>query len=189
MTINIESSLDYQWLNFSELSKELVYEILSLRQNIFIVEQECWYQDADGKDLEALHLTVKNNGSLVGYLRVLEPGTSYSEPSLGRILVRKDYRAIDTFTNFTSLIDDLYEEKVSHLLLVTSDYHIDRARHVGMIIAGSRGIKVTSLPITCYSKCIKESNNKMKIDVIRSIAWVITGRDLKQIFLKAWNYN
>ena len=94
MTINIKNSLDYQWLNFSELSKELVYEILSLRQNIFIVEQECWYQDADGKDLEALHLTVKNNGSLVGYLRVLEPGTSYSEASLGRILVRKDYRGI-----------------------------------------------------------------------------------------------
>ena len=94
MTINIENSLDYQWSNFSELSKELVYEILSLRQNIFIVEQECWYQDADGKDLEALHLTVKNDDSLVGYLRVLEPGTSYSEPSLGRILVRKDYRGI-----------------------------------------------------------------------------------------------
>ena len=51
MTINKKNSLDYQWSNFSELSKELVYEILSRRHNIFIVEQECWYKDADGKDL------------------------------------------------------------------------------------------------------------------------------------------
>tara|TARA_B100002052_G_C15798321_1_gene559844 strand:- start:360 stop:824 length:465 start_codon:yes stop_codon:yes gene_type:complete len=94
MKINLEDSLDYRWSRFSELSKELVYEILSLRQNIFIVEQECWYQDADGKDLGALHLTVKNKDILVAYLRVLEPGASYSEPRLGRIVVKKDYRGI-----------------------------------------------------------------------------------------------
>ena len=104
-------------------------------------------------------------------------------------LIRKDYRAEDTLTNFTSLIDELYEENLSHLLLVTSDYHIERAKAIGHIIAGSRGIKITSLSIPCSSQCIQESNNKKNIDVLRSIAWILTGRDLKQIALKIWSPN
>jgi len=104
-------------------------------------------------------------------------------------LIRKDYRAIDTLTNFTSLIDELYQENVSHILLVTSDYHIERARAIGHIIAGSRGIKITSLSIPCSSKCIEESNNKKNIDVLRSIAWILTGKDLKQIVFKIWRHN
>ena len=104
-------------------------------------------------------------------------------------LIRKDYRAVDTFTNFTSLIDELKEEDVTHLLLITSDYHINRAKPVGEIIAGSRGIKITSVSIPCTSKCIRESNNKRNIDIIRSIAWVITGNDLKEIVFRVWNTN
>ena len=104
-------------------------------------------------------------------------------------LIRKDYRAVDTFTNFTSLIDELYEENTSHLLLVTSDYHIERAKAIGHIIAGSRGIKITSLSIPCSSKCIQESNYKKNIDVLRSITWIVTGRDLKQIVFNIWSPN
>ena len=103
-------------------------------------------------------------------------------------LITKDYRAIDTFTNFTSVIDELKEENVSHILIVTSDYHVNRAKSIGQIIAGSRGIKITSLSIPCSSECIKESNNKKNIDILRSITWVATGRDLKQIVFKFWNY-
>ena len=92
MTNSLHESLDYEWSSFSDLSNEEVYEILCLRQNIFIVEQECWYQDADGKDQEALHLSVKNQGNLIGYLRLLKPGTSYPEPSLGRIIISENFR-------------------------------------------------------------------------------------------------
>ena len=92
MTNSLHESLDYEWSSFSDLSNEEVYEILCLRQNIFIVEQECWYQDADGKHKEALHLSVKNQGNLIGYLRLLKPGTSYPEPSLGRIIISENFR-------------------------------------------------------------------------------------------------
>ena len=79
------------------------------------------------------------------------------DKEMSSYLITKDYRAVDTLTNFTSLIDELYEENVSHLLLVTSDYHIKRAKSIGHIIAGSRGIKITSLSIPCTSRCIQES--------------------------------
>ena len=109
------------------------------------------------------------------------------DKGMSSYLIRKDYRAEDTLTNFTSLIDEFNEENISHLLLVTSDYHIERAKAIGYIIAGSRGIKITSLSIPCSLECIQESNNKKNVDIIRSIAWVITGRDLKQIALKLWD--
>ncbi len=106
-------------------------------------------------------------------------------------LVKRDYRAKDTLTNFTSIIDDLKEEEINHILLITSKYHIDRAKLVGEIIASSRGIRLTSLSIPCKSFCLvkaqKESVKKKNIDFLRSIIWVMTGKDIKTMvpnFLK-----
>ena len=88
MTNSLHESLDYEWSSFSDLSNEDVYEILCLRQNIFIVEQECWYQDADGKDKEALHLSVKNQGNLIGcqtsYLNLARYSENLEGQDLGK---------------------------------------------------------------------------------------------------------
>ncbi len=100
-------------------------------------------------------------------------------------LVKRDYRAKDTLTNFTYIVDELWQEEVNHILLITSDYHLNRAKIIGEIISGSRGIRVTSLSVPCSSFCKEEGNRKRHIDLLRAIAWVTTGKDLKQILPKA----
>jgi ElaA protein len=78
------------WLSFNELSREDLYEILRVRQEVFTVEQNCAYQDADGLDQCAWHLLCRQPDQagqrLVGYLRVLPPASRFREPSIGRLL-------------------------------------------------------------------------------------------------------
>ena len=77
---------------FSELSSDELYEILKLRSEVFVVEQECIYEDCDGKDKKSYHLFAEQNGEILVYLRILEKGVSYSEISIGRVLSNKKYR-------------------------------------------------------------------------------------------------
>ena len=95
-----------------------------------------------------------------------------------------DYRAKDTFTNFTSLVDEFSTQDVDHILLITSKDHMDRARNIGAVIAGSRGIKLTNISIPCNPNCKPESTEKKLKDIFRSIIWVLTGKDLKSIKFK-----
>ena len=82
-----------QWKAFKDLSILDLYEIMSFRQNIFSVEQETWYKDADGLDLNSLHLLGKNEDkSLIAYLRLVEPKLNFIEPSLGRVSVEEKFR-------------------------------------------------------------------------------------------------
>ncbi len=93
--------------------------------------------------------------------------------------VTLDYRAKDTLTNFTSLVDELSGQGIKHILLITSKDHLPRAIAVGNIIAGSRGIHLSSVSVSCSPYCQKESIYKQMVDICRAIAWVATGRDLK----------
>ena len=77
---------------FNELSSDELYEILKLRSEVFVVEQECIYDDCDGKDKESYHLFAEQNGEILVYLRILGKGVSYSEISIGRFLANKKYR-------------------------------------------------------------------------------------------------
>jgi ElaA protein len=77
---------------FNELSSDELYEILKLRSEVFVVEQECIYEDCDGKDKESYHLFAEQNGEILVYLRILGKGVSYSEISIGRFLANKKYR-------------------------------------------------------------------------------------------------
>lgn len=78
---------------FSELSTTQLYDILSLRQEVFIVEQNCVYSDIDGEDHKALHLLRYDNHQLSAYLRIFLPGEKFEEASsIGRIIVSKSYR-------------------------------------------------------------------------------------------------
>jgi len=71
---------------FDELTTRELYSILQLRNEVFIVEQACPYQDLDNKDLKAWHLMGLKEGRLLAYARLLAPGISYSESSIGRIV-------------------------------------------------------------------------------------------------------
>ena len=84
-----------------------------------------------------------------------------------------DYQAQDTVTNFTTLVDELESRGISRIYLVTSDSHMARARIIGEIVFGSRGIMVE--PVVVPSDMPPEPLNKSFRDVVRSIAWLLTG--------------
>ena len=89
------SSMKIKWdfKLFSELSINELYAMMALRQEVFIIEQDCPYMDADGKDQKSHHLLGYSlDGNLVAYLRLVQPGISYKEVSFGRIVTSKKVR-------------------------------------------------------------------------------------------------
>ena len=79
--------------NFSELSTEEIYNILKLRSEVFVVEQNCVYQDIDEKDKKATHLFIEKNNEIIAYTRIFKKGYYYEEnPSIGRVVVSKKER-------------------------------------------------------------------------------------------------
>ncbi|RJR09847.1 GNAT family N-acetyltransferase [Candidatus Parcubacteria bacterium] len=77
---------------FNELTNQDLYAILKERTSVFVVEQNCPYPEVDGKDPQSYHLFKEENGEIIAYLRVLPAGVSYKEASIGRVLVKKEYR-------------------------------------------------------------------------------------------------
>ena len=78
---------------FDELSSKQLEEVFRLRQRVFIIEQECFYEDIDGSDEQALHLMFYDAGKLAAYLRIFPQGIKYeTEASLGRIVVEPAFR-------------------------------------------------------------------------------------------------
>ena len=78
--------------SFEELSKLELYKILRLRAEVFIVEQECVYQDVDDKDQKALHVILKKSEEIIGYTRLFWPGDYFKEASIGRVVISKKER-------------------------------------------------------------------------------------------------
>jgi ElaA protein len=86
-TNNRMMQLNWSCIFFDDLSNHDLYRILQLRSEVFVLEQTCLYQDMDGKDLNCWHLLgCDENGELLAYARLLPPGVSYDEPSIGRVL-------------------------------------------------------------------------------------------------------
>ena len=71
---------------FDELSPDELYEILRARSAVFVVEQNCVYQDLDGKDKAAYHLWYRDEDGIAAYIRVLPQGISFKECSIGRVI-------------------------------------------------------------------------------------------------------
>ena len=77
---------------FEELTNSELYGIMRLRAEVFVVEQNCPYQDLDDKDQSAYHLFLKDNAQIIAVLRILPRGVSYDELAIGRLVVKKSYR-------------------------------------------------------------------------------------------------
>lgn len=95
--------MDLKWKikRFETLSAAELYNLLQLRSEVFVVEQNCVYQDVDGKDEKALHLIGEDNGLTVAYARLFKPKDYFDEASIGRVVVKKSYR----------------EKKLGHILM------------------------------------------------------------------------
>ena len=77
---------------WAELSTSEVESIFSLRSEVFVVEQDCVYQDIDGKDQKAKHVLGKKENDIVAYARIFKPGDYFKEASFGRAVVKKTER-------------------------------------------------------------------------------------------------
>jgi len=90
------AQIGWQWSRFHDLEPEQLYEIVRLREAVFVVEQNCAYPDADGRDPAAWHLLgwLSENGTrkLAAYARIFEPGIRYPEGSVGRVVTAPEVR-------------------------------------------------------------------------------------------------
>lgn len=84
--------MEWKTCAWSELDRDALYGVLQLRSEVFVVEQDCVYQDLDGKDEAGWHVVGVEAGVCVATARVLPPGASYAEPSIGRVVVKADHR-------------------------------------------------------------------------------------------------
>ena len=95
-TTGARPSLFWQWSRFSELRPNELYAAVRLRESVFVVEQTCAYQDADGRDPQAWHLLgwsdEEDGRRLVAYARIFEPGVRYTEGSIGRVVTAPEVR-------------------------------------------------------------------------------------------------
>ena len=138
--------------SFAELSTKELHDILQLRAEVFVVEQNCVYQDIDGKDEKALHVIGFKNGKIVAYCRIFKAGDYFEKASVGRVVVAKNERkfgyghvifqhsveAVKEFFNETSIkiSAQLYLKKFyeSHgFVQVGEGYLEDDIPHIAMI--------------------------------------------------------
>ena len=96
---NGRTAILWQWSRFSELTPDELYAVVRLRERVFIVEQNCPYPDADGRDPSAWHLLGWESSAsravdrtLVAYTRVFAPGVRYTEASIGRVVTAPEVR-------------------------------------------------------------------------------------------------
>jgi uncharacterized SAM-binding protein YcdF (DUF218 family) len=109
-----------------------------------------------------------SGGSPRSYVRKI-----FAKAGIDSSRLHLDYQAVDTVTNFTTLVDELQACGIKKLYLITSDYHMRRARIIGQVVLGSRGIDFTTVSVP--SERSPESMNKAIRDGARAVLWVVTG--------------
>lgn len=128
---------DYHWYAFTDLTGEELYAMLKLRQEVFVVEQRCAYQDCDDLDQMAWHLVGWRQaaGSIVpvAYLRVIPPGSAEEMPAIGRLLLRADRRGRGEGKKLLGLalkrIEEVYPETA--VRITAQSYLIEFYRQFG----------------------------------------------------------
>jgi uncharacterized SAM-binding protein YcdF (DUF218 family) len=149
-------------------------------QNLFVHPQAVLVLGGSTKDLEREKFTAdfaKQHPKIPVWITGGSP-PSYTKEVFAKAGVDPrrlylDYEAVDTVTNFTTLVDDLQARGIKSVYLITSDFHMRRACVIGEIVLGSRGIdfKAVSVP----SKTTPEPIQKAIRDGARAILWVATG--------------
>lgn len=86
-------ALTWHHQRFDELDAATLYAILRLRSEVFVVEQQCVYGDVDGKDAQAHHVWAVDGNEIAAYARVLPPGVTFAEASIGRVVTAPPYRS------------------------------------------------------------------------------------------------
>ena len=147
----MNNAISWKIKSFNELSLHELYSLLKLRSIVFVVEQNCVYQDIDGKDEKALHLIGEYNNEIVAYARLFKSGDYFENASIGRVVIHPEARdkkfghemmqqaiaGIETYFKETKITisAQLYLQKFyeSHGFLKTSDVYLeDNIEHIEM---------------------------------------------------------
>ncbi len=86
------NTIKWKIKRFEALSLEELYSVLQLRSEVFVVEQNCVYQDIDYKDQKAIHLIGEIEGKIIAYARLFKPNDYFEQASIGRVIVKEDCR-------------------------------------------------------------------------------------------------
>jgi ElaA protein len=87
-------NIEWRCRFFNDLTPSELYDIIQLRNDVFVVEQQCVFQDADGVDKRCYHLTGYDGNTLVAYTRIIAPGITFAEASIGRVANAGAYRGL-----------------------------------------------------------------------------------------------
>ena len=130
--------LSIYFRSYNELTKRELFDIYFLRQEVFIVEQNCVYQDIDLKDHNSYHLMTYDNDILVAYLRIVHPGVSYNEPSIGRVITKMSHRRRGISKNIMQFaiqkIKDVYNH--SNIRISAQEYLIPFYKSLNFVTVG-----------------------------------------------------
>ncbi|HKE96262.1 MAG TPA: GNAT family N-acetyltransferase [Povalibacter sp.] len=119
--------ITWQWCTLDELPARRMYAVFAAREAVFVVEQACAYQELDGLDLEAQHLVGWDGSEVAAYLRVLDPGTRFAEPSIGRILTTSRFRGSGLGRELVSLsLARLDERFPARNVRISAQAHLER---------------------------------------------------------------
>ena len=132
--------MEIEVLTFEELTTKKLYDILRLRSEIFIVEQDCVYQDIDGKDERAIHVMGWEDGILVAYARCFKGGDYFEEAGIGRILVRENYRKMHYGHKITNAAIEVTQKRYNaeKIKISAQTYLVTFYEHHGFKTVGDR---------------------------------------------------
>jgi ElaA protein len=130
--------MQFQTKKFNQLSLSEFYEILRLRSEVFVVEQNCVYQDIDDKDQKALHVLGYKNEEIIAYARCFAPGIYFDEAAIGRILVKEAHRATGAGHEIVSASIKAISEnfKTTSIHISAQEYLIDFYKSHGFEVKG-----------------------------------------------------
>lgn len=126
--------------SFGELSTKELYEILKIRQEVFIVEQTCYYLDADGSDEKAIHLFAEKEGKIVAYCRIFPQHIKYPETSIGRVLTHPEFRNLQLGKILITFALETIENrfKTKSCRISAQDYLINFYTNFGFVDTGKK---------------------------------------------------
>ena len=148
------SELNFEIKDFNQLSTQDLYAVLQLRSEVFVVEQDCVYLDLDGKDQLAYHVLGYKDSKLIAYARVFKPGDYFSKSSIGRIIVKKEYRRFKygdhLVKNSIEFIEKKFKEK--EILISAQAYLINFYNNLGFVQKGEQYLE-DDIPHIKMLKC------------------------------------
>lgn len=127
-----------EWIfkSFDELTNEELYDILKLRFEVFVIEQNCLDIDPDRKDKVSMHLMLEDDGKIIGCARILPPKVSYDEPSIGRIALDKSYRGTGLGREIVQKCIDFIHNimKIQKIRISGQAYLLDFYKSFGFVV-------------------------------------------------------